>query len=334
MSNKVEFFINRVNTLAPDIFSIMLKIFMVIFFIYIVWIVKNIICFVIKKIINCIVNKRQDKEVRKNIVNIWNRIVLWEKESLYIIKERKNIYNFLCGILILTFLMCVSMLICYRIILFRLLKILVKIGLLILFLLLLVIIIRKVRESNYFKKVIETPIKDEIQFVRELSELVKGGNNVMIGNIIKYTKEITPEKLVDILRGFSVPDLNKLIYTLQKDIEQRTIKINWSLILKLIPFIVAVLVPEQYVKGYIGEVNQGDSSSIIVFTAAVLDYLIIWFLCYLYGVLIEDIPITSKYLLYQLEYTVEEKKQKKIDNQEVRLVRFSKIDRRRRKKRI
>jgi hypothetical protein len=154
----------------------------------------------------------------------------------------------------------------------------------------------------------------------------------MIGNIIKYTKEITPEKLVDILRGFSVPDLNKLIYTLQKDIEQRTIKINWSLILKLIPFIGAVFGTEQYVKGYIGEVNQGDSSIIIVFTAAILDYLIIWFLCYLYGVLIEEIPITSKYLLYQLEYTVEEKKQKKIDNQEVRLVRFPKIDRRGRKK--
>lgn len=332
MSDKVEFFINRVNTLAPDILSNMLEIFMVIFFICLVWMVKNILCFVIKKIIKYIVNKRRDKEVRKNIVNIWNRIVLWEKESWYIIKERKNIYTFLCGILILTFVMSVSMLICYRIILFRLLKISVKIVLLILFLLLLVIIIKKVRESKYLKKVIETPIKDEKQFVRELRGLVKGGNNVMIGNIIKYTKEITPEKLVDILRGFSVPDLNKLIYTLQKDIEQRTIKINWSLILKLIPFIGAVFGTEQYVKGYIGEVNQGDSSIIIVFTAAILDYLIIWFLCYLYGVLIEEIPITSKYLLYQLEYTVEEKKQKKIDNQEVRLVRFPKIDRRGRKK--
>lgn len=50
MSDKVEFFINRVNTLAPDILSNMLEIFMVIFFICLVWMVKNILCFVIKKL--------------------------------------------------------------------------------------------------------------------------------------------------------------------------------------------------------------------------------------------------------------------------------------------
>ncbi|MGX7102322.1 hypothetical protein ACWOBW_09100 [Gemella sanguinis] len=248
------------------------------------------------------------KKIKEGVGKKWNKIAIEKykqriKDSWEILlrEERTKTNKYLCITFILYVISCSIFIQDFNILLFYLsiFKGIILFFLISVFIKVIITLIKEVLQ--FFNKVKGEKIEEEMQFVKGIKELINGGNSIKIRKLLQYTREIPPEKLAIILREFSVPDLNKLKYILQKDIEQRTIKINWNVIIKIVTIVASLIGGEKA----IGYMNHAEQSNIAANISALLFIFIILITNFIYSVIVDDIPISSKYLLLQVDYIID-----------------------------
>lgn len=164
---------------------------------------------------------------------------------------------------------------------------------------------------GFFKKKEKPQLtEEEINLKAKFEKIVdKGVTAKEILKIYKDLERTSVEKHITTLNEFKTKDLNKIKFILNKDKEQRAVKIPWSVI---IPTFITTFIG--ILKLAENEIDKIKGALAIILGGAIL-FLII--LCYEYYIRAykEKIPIDSDYLILQIDSIIEQKKDKEKKNE-------------------